>query len=83
MKGESNRGLDPKKGKRKRKGNGGFFSYHVISMRGGEVFFAFFPKPQPHLTHREREREREEEGNKKQEEEDDEIKAFDFAINST
>ena len=47
-------------------------------MRGGGVFFAFFPIFQPHLTHRERERDAEE--NKKKEEE--EIEAFDFEINS-
>ena len=42
-------------------------------MRGGGVFFDFFPKPKPHLTHREKERDEEEE-----EEEEGYIKVFDF-----
>ena len=70
MNGESKGGLDPKKRKRKRKGKGGFFSYHVISIRGWGVFFAFFPKPQPHLTHEDTERDEEEK--KKEEEEEEE-----------
>ena len=61
LKGESKGGLDPKKG-----GKEGFWSYIVISKWGWGVFFAFFPKPQPHLTHRERERDEEE--NKEEEE---------------
>ena len=80
MNGESKGGLDPKKRKRKRKGKEGFLSYHVISMRGwGGGFFAFFPKPQPHLTHEQRKREEEEKKKKKWEEET--IKVFEFAIN--
>ena len=66
-------GLTQEKGKRKRKGRREFFSYYVISMRGGGVFSAFFPKPKPHLTHREKERDEEEE-----EEEEGYIKVFDF-----
>ena len=80
MNGESKGGLDPKKRKRKRKGKQGFLSYHVISIGGWGGFFAFFPKPQPHLTHEEREREEEEKKKKKGEEET--IKVFEFAINS-
>ena len=80
MKGESKGGLDPKKGKRKRNEKEGFLSYHVISKRGWGVFFAFFPKPQPHLTHEDRERDEEEK--KKEEEEEEKIKGFEFAINS-
>ena len=80
LKGESKGGLDPKKGKRKRIGKEGFLSYHVISKRGWGVFFAFFPKPQPHLTHEDRERDEEEK--KKEEEEEEKIKGFEFAINS-
>ena len=81
MNGESKGGLDPKKRKRKRKGKEGFLSYHVISMRGWGGFFAFFPKPQPHLTHEETERE-EEEKKKKKKGEEETIKVFEFAINS-
>ena len=77
LKGESKGGLDPKKGKRKI-GKEGFLSYHVISKRGWGVFFAFFPKPQPHLTHENRERDEEE----KKKEEEEKIKVFDFEINS-
>ena len=45
LNGESKGGLDPKKGKRKRKGKEGFLSYHVISMRGwGWGFPCFLPQ---------------------------------------
>ena len=80
MKRESKGGLDRKKGKRKRKGKEGFLSYDVISMRGWGVFFAFFPKSQPHLTHEEREREEKEK--KEEGGEEETIKVFEFAINS-
>ena len=73
--------MTQKKRKRKRKGKEGFFSYNVISMRGWGVFFAFLPKPQPHLTHEETERE-EEEKKKKKKGEEETIKVFEFAINS-
>ena len=58
MNGESKGGLDPKKRKRKRKGKQGFLPYHVISMRGWGGFFAFFPKPQPHISRTKKEKER-------------------------
>ena len=77
LKGESKGGLDPRKREKKKKRERGIFliSRDKDAWRG--VFFAFFPKPQPHLTHRERERKEEE----KKEEEEEKIKVFDFKIN--
>ena len=61
IEGRVKRGLDSKKnGKETEKGTGDFLiSRDNYEWRG--FFFAFFPKPQPHLTHRERERDEEEE----------------------
>ena len=61
LKGESKGRLDPKKREKKKKRERGIFLISRDKYEGRGVFFGFFPKPQPHLTHRERERDEEEE----------------------
>ena len=83
MNGESKGGLDPKKREKKKKREGGIFLISRDKYEGRGVFFAFFPKPQPHLTHEDRERDEEEKKKEEEEEEEEEkIKGFEFAINS-
>ena len=69
MKGESKGRLEPKKREKKKKREQGIFLISRDKYEGRGGFFGFFPKPQPHLTHRERERE---EGEKKKKDENEE-----------
>ena len=66
LKGQSKERLDQKKREKKKKRVRGIFLISRDKYEGRGGFFGFFPKPQPHLTHRERERDEEE--NKEEEE---------------